>query len=412
MLELTGVSVLAQETSAHHGWDPRYGVWKPEVRKRDGRKVERGQLALPTMKRAAALEVKPCRLLWRGPGGLGDSLGNVSFETLLAMRQLGMQVHFEPLNPWSVPSELAHDERIADVVNMRLQAPTDVDVEIQIPGLTSAKIRPCLAYYFNEFGSTRDLPDADAFWVSSRFIQQRLREVVPEDRIVLAPHGVNTSLFQFNRRPHATQHDRPFRFLYVGTTNSRKGIDLLLQAWQRQRNHLPDAELVMKISPTSLGFIWKAIYEQGTRIRVFTMPMLPRELAAWIQTCDVVVAPSRAEAFGLTVLEAMACGLPAIIPFGSAMDEFCPDEACFHVSSEEVRITVAGSERELSFVEPDLDSLCECMMRAHAERDRLPQMGAIAREAAQLFSWSNVTRVLLSQVQARYGSRMVIERSQ
>ena len=51
----------------------------------------------------------------------------------------------------------------------------------------------------------------------------------------------------------------------------------------------------------------------------------PPDLAAWYGACDVMLASTYAEGFGLPIVEAKACGVPAITTRCSSMEELNPD---------------------------------------------------------------------------------------
>src|SRR5205085_1907080 len=82
-------------------------------------------------------------------------------------------------------------------------------------------------------GPLRD--QADEAWVHSRAVRDcYVQSGVPADRVHLIPLGVDPAVF----RPDAAALDLPgagrFRFLFVGGTIWRKGIDLALEAFARE----------------------------------------------------------------------------------------------------------------------------------------------------------------------------------
>jgi glycosyltransferase involved in cell wall biosynthesis len=124
-----------------------------------------------------------------------------------------------------------------------------------------------------------------------------------------------------------------------------------------------------------------------------------RSLASLYRSCDVLVAPSRAEAFCLPVLEAMASGLPSVVPDGGAMDDFCPEAARYSVRTEHV-VGALPDGRRLGFLEPDPLSLRAQMRLAYADDAGRKEKGAHARVAATGFAWTRVTRWLVAQALA------------
>jgi len=73
-----------------------------------------------------------------------------------------------------------------------------------------------------------------------------------------------------------------------------------------------------------------AANELGVSDRVRLLPFVGQHfLAAIYSSADLFVNPSLVESFGLTQLEAMACGVPVVVSNRSAMPEICGDAAAY-----------------------------------------------------------------------------------
>lgn len=90
----------------------------------------------------------------------------------------------------------------------------------------------------------------------------------------------------------------------VGEWRDHKGVDLLVEAWPRVRHDHPDAELRV----VGAGYPSEYADTLGVTLRGF-VESLETELAA----ASLYVHPARVEAFGVSVVEAMRAGLPAIV---------------------------------------------------------------------------------------------------
>jgi len=104
--------------------------------------------------------------------------------------------------------------------------------------------------------------------------------------------------------------------LFLGRINFKKGLDILIRAFAciaRKRNNV---HLVIA-GPDNDGYCRKVrawVTDEGITARVtFTGMLLGDDKLAAFHDADIFVLPSYSENFGITVIEAMACGLPVII---------------------------------------------------------------------------------------------------
>jgi glycosyltransferase involved in cell wall biosynthesis len=138
---------------------------------------------------------------------------------------------------------------------------------------------------------------------------------LPRDRVSIVPCGVDTSVFT-PRGPIAPRSDRR-RLLILGRVVERKGHDDAVRALRA----LPDAELVVVGGPPAdevdddaeIRRLRAVAAEEGVAERLlFTGSVARADVPAWIRSADVVLAVPWYEPFGITPLEAMACGRPVV----------------------------------------------------------------------------------------------------
>ena len=96
--------------------------------------------------------------------------------------------------------------------------------------------------------------------------------------------------------------------LFVGRLESRKGIDILLDAWPAVLTVLPDAHLHV-VGPDKGGFAPRVSTAAGVTWHGFADDATLAKLRA---TCRVQAIPSRFESFGLVALEAWAAGMAVV----------------------------------------------------------------------------------------------------
>jgi glycosyltransferase involved in cell wall biosynthesis len=124
---------------------------------------------------------------------------------------------------------------------------------------------------------------------------------IPEDRIYVAPPGVNLREWPV-RSEVAIQHDGPARLLFVGGDFARKGGPLLLDVF---RSHLRDCCELHLVTKDDVAD------EPGVFVYHDFAPNDPG-LRRLYETSDAFVLPTHADCFSLAAIEAMASGLPVV----------------------------------------------------------------------------------------------------
>lgn len=109
--------------------------------------------------------------------------------------------------------------------------------------------------------------------------------------------------------------------LSVGGVEQRKNTLFLLEAFLALRNEQPDVHLVVVGGASLLDH---SSYRTQFEIRLresgasdhvtVTGPVEDKDLPAFYRQADVLAYPSATEGFGLCPLEALACGIPSIVP--------------------------------------------------------------------------------------------------
>lgn len=135
-----------------------------------------------------------------------------------------------------------------------------------------------------------------------------LTGILGADRVVLVRNGVDVSAFE-----PATGGHQPPRVLYVGVLTERKGVrDLLDASEELDRRGVPHELWLVGGTPDEGPEAEAAIRAAaGPRTR-FVGQIAHEEMPATYREADIFVLPSWWEASPLSVLEAMAAGLPVV----------------------------------------------------------------------------------------------------
>jgi glycosyltransferase involved in cell wall biosynthesis len=231
--------------------------------------------------------------------------------------------------------------------------------------------RPSPSHYSRLEQKRQEMELADLALVPSSFAERTIREFYPHKEIARAPYGVDS---EFWTPGPTNKPSGPLRFIFVGQVSLRKGVPLLIEAWSKAE--LRDAELALVGSWALAGSKRRALPPGIT----WFPPCSWQALRERYRESDVFVFPSFSDGFGLVLLEAMACGLPAIASEASIGPE----------------VITAGC----GFISPsgDLDRLVELLRWFDRHRDELPAMSREARAKAARCTWSNYRSLVIGAV--------------
>jgi len=151
-------------------------------------------------------------------------------------------------------------------------------------------------------------------------------------RLIHLPLGVDASVYHPDsgrdrleiRRKLGLPLDRPV-LLYVGRFSPDKDTALLLRSWMKIGQLHPDPWLGVMVGDGQMTDAVEKFCHHTPQVRRVPFLHDPRELADWYRAADLLVHPGRWETFGLVLLEAQGCGLPAVAFRGGAMDEQAAD---------------------------------------------------------------------------------------
>jgi glycosyltransferase involved in cell wall biosynthesis len=255
--------------------------------------------------------------------------------------------------------------------------------------------------------------DIDETWVPSQFSREcYIRTGADPERIYVIPNGVDTTRYCPEGPVLPLNTHKRFRFCYVGASIPRKGFDILLKTYLQTFGPQDDVCLVIKDFGAKEQYAGNTLLEQVLKlsqdpsqaeILYLETDFMPEEdLISLFRACDVYVHPYRGEGFGMGILEAMACGLPVIIPDQGPAPEFCPPAASWQIPCltrflhQTHYFNLGALERytELpSFkLEPDAYFLAQALRAAQTNPELRQQKGRAARQAALAYDWKKIAQ--------------------
>jgi mannosylfructose-phosphate synthase len=182
--------------------------------------------------------------------------------------------------------------------------------------------------------------------------------------------------------------------LAIGRLARNKGYDLLIDAFSLVASRIPDATLHLAVGGEQLNpaerRILSDLREQvatldlGSRVK-FSGFVADADLADHYRAADAFVLSSRYEPFGMTAIEAMACGTPTVVTTHGGL----------------YRALTFG--RHALYADPfDKEDLGIAMVKVFKHprlSSRLARMGA--HKARSLFTWTGIAQQLISLIEER-----------
>ncbi|MDF1856030.1 MAG: glycosyltransferase family 4 protein [Pseudooceanicola sp.] len=191
-----------------------------------------------------------------------------------------------PMMPWQLWRKL----RLPSVATFHATLP-DIDPATAKPGLEDRFIARAARYYHRRLA---------ALIVPSSAPQAQWARLGVTPLPQILPPTINLADWRA-ADPGTARRAGPFRVIYLGRFEARKGVDVLLSAWAQRPAALRDAELVLAGRGALPGPL-----PEGARL-----VSDPDRAAAirLVAEADVSVAPAGwGESFGLVLIEAMAAG--------------------------------------------------------------------------------------------------------
>ncbi len=182
--------------------------------------------------------------------------------------------------------------------------------------------------------------------------------------------------------------------LAIGRLARNKGYDLLIDAFSVVATRMPDAVLHLAVGGSEMNPNEQTIlaelkalaakYALTDRVK-FSGFVADTELADYYRAADVFVLSSRYEPFGMTAIEAMACGTPTVITTHGGL----------------FRAVTFGRHALYAdtFDKEDLGISIVKILRHPKLAHRLSRMGA--HKARSLFTWTGIAQQLISLIEER-----------
>jgi glycosyltransferase involved in cell wall biosynthesis len=192
--------------------------------------------------------------------------------------------------------------------------------------------------------------------------------------VAIIPNGIDipTALPKQPYRKYRT-------LLFLGRIHPIKGLDMLLPAWAAVQQRFPDWQLKI-VGPDNDGYLQemkKLAIELNLERIEFTGALFDQEKWEAYQNAELFVLPTYSENFGISVAEALAVGIPAIVTKGAPWQNLEAHHAGWWIDTNIDALT----------------SSLECALKL--SNDQLEAMGKQGKKWMEdEFSWQQIAHMM------------------
>ena len=185
------------------------------------------------------------------------------------------------------------------------------------------------------------------------------------DHTVIFPWGVD--LDHFSPGSESTEKGNAFTLFCNRSWEPLYGVDVLARAFVKAAQSRPELTLILLGDGSQGARIRQILLSGGVLERVtFGGQISQTELPRWYHWADVFISPSHVDGSSVSLMEALACGLPCLVSDIPANQEW-----------------VTEGENGWLFPDGDADALAAKILQVIDLRKSLPKIGGAARVVAE-----------------------------
>lgn len=226
-----------------------------------------------------------------------------------------------------------------------------------------------------------ELEKTQFFLAPSQFVKKSLLySGVKENQIAICPYGSNFN--SIPKKEYNIKKDK-LKAIYVGNVTAMKGVHYLLKA-------------ILEIPKEKIELIVVGSYDNSSHVfdkylnRVqFTGKVLHKKVKNLLSQADIFIFPSLGDGMGLSVLEAMSCGLCCIVTRNAGASDAIVDG---------VNGFVVDAQNE--------EVLKEKILWLYENKNVLSQIGKEAIKSIEKYTWDNYESNVAKILRKKFGDEI------
>jgi len=198
------------------------------------------------------------------------------------------------------------------------------------------------------------------------------------EKTIIFPWGVDLDHFQPDTQ-YVTRNT--FTLFCNRSWETRYGVDVLAHAFVKVAQQNENVDLILLNGGSQSGKLRQILQNGGVLDRVtFGGQISQNDLPRWYHMADLYISPSHVDGSSVSLMEALACGLPCLVSDIPANKEWIVD-----------------NENGWLFRDGDADHLAEKILAAMNQREKMPEIGRASRRSAEMRAdWKKNAEALMN----------------
>lgn len=354
------------------------------------------------------------QLIWFGPPYSYSGYAMHNRAMIFELHKLGWDIRLIPTED-KIPDKLIGKDLLLSLVkNTHIDPKETISINLVPP--------PALPYYgkYNILFTTLESKTVhEGFYRRCQLFNElwfpcfenvtsMTRSGWPGKRIFRIPEGVYYNFWD-DVGPKHPKYDNPyFTFFYNGDWSYRKGVDTLIRAYAKAFSPTDTVRLLLLVhyqgngEEVSRQVIGTEIMDICNRAGITRLPRIEfifghvsdPEMPGVFRCADVYIGPTRGEAWGLPIIQAISCGIPAIVPDWGGQTDYCTKKNSLLIKTEKFDTIHDKVNLEVDFYRyqqfcfPDEKHLIKLMQYAFNHPDEMKKKGRLASQhVRKYFGW-------------------------